>query len=134
MKVFLTRLESDQNQTLGVLQLFSGTEKYFECKTLELPWKNNSPFVSCIPPGTYRARKHNSPKFGRSFHVLNVPDRSEILMHPGNYNRDTLGCILPGMAFKDIDGDGLKDVKSSAIAIEHLWDALPEEFTLTITS
>lgn len=134
MKAFLLRLHFSKKQTLGLLQFFEGTGKIFECKTMELPWKNNAPYVSCIPAGIYKVKKHDSPKFGRSFHVLNVQNRSEILIHRGNYNRDTLGCILPGMDFKDIDNDGLKDVKSSAVAMEHLWDVAPDEFTLTVSS
>lgn len=132
MKAFLIRLQSDASQTLGLLQFFKAESLLFECKTMELPWRDNRRNVSCIPPGAYEVRKHLSPKFGRSFHVLNVPGRSEILIHPGNYNRDTLGCILPGIAYRDLNHDGLKDVTNSTIAIEHIWDVTPDEFILTV--
>ena len=27
--------------------------KGFECFTVELPWENNAPYISCIPTGIY---------------------------------------------------------------------------------
>lgn len=133
MKAFLVRLLEDDKQTLGMLLLFKGENKIFECKTLELPWLNNQPYVSCIPTGAYNVRKHYSSRLGESFHVFDVPGRSEILIHAGNYRRDTLGCILLGMRFADIDNDGMRDIESSGIALEHLLSAAPDEFTLTIS-
>ena len=66
------------------------------CYTIELPWKNNLPRVSCIPPGRYRLAKRFSEKFGRHLQVLDVPGRQWILIHPAN---DALleleGCIAP---------------------------------------
>ena len=132
MKAVLIRLQNDLNQTLGILQFFDQENKLLECKTMELPWRDNQRNVSCIPSGTYQVRKHVSPKFGETFHVLDVPGRSEILIHTGNYNRDTLGCILPGAKFADINGDGLKDVTSSAITMKKLLATAPNEFKLTI--
>lgn len=132
MNAVLTRLDANPQQTIGRLQLFVDNEELYECKTIELPWNNNQRNISCIPTGEYIIQKHISPKFGKSFHVLNVPNRSEILIHKGNFNRDTRGCILPGINFGDIDGDGLVDVTSSGIAMEHLWEATPDQFTLKV--
>jgi hypothetical protein len=33
-----------------------------------------------------------------------VPDRSHILIHPGNIPRHTRGCLLPGNKVGDISG------------------------------
>lgn len=65
-------------------------------ETLELPWKNNKTRTSCIPEGEYNAAWHLSPKFGWTYKIFNVPGRSEILFHAGNYPSNTLGCILLG--------------------------------------
>jgi len=132
MKTILTRLTDDGKQTLGQFQAFSGISKVFECKTLELPWLDNSKQISCIPAGTYQVRKHNSPTFGKVFHVTGVPGRSEILIHKGNFNKDTKGCILVGKDFIDINTDGTTDITQSGATLEKMLMYLPDEFTLKI--
>ncbi len=67
--------------------------------TLENPWKDNIPYKSCIPFGTYTIKRHLSPKFGETFMVTDVPNRSHILFHCGNQHTDTYGCILTGEEF-----------------------------------
>lgn len=82
--------------TPGTLTLPSGEE----LKTLENPWRNNEPNVSCIRAGVYLCRwleRSASGKYRRCWVVLDVPGRSGILFHPGNLVRHTWGCILPGM-------------------------------------
>ena len=50
-----------------------------------------------IPKGTYQINVVWSPKFKGYYPRLeNVPSRSGILIHSGNYAKDTLGCILVG--------------------------------------
>lgn len=76
----------------------------FACHSFELPWKNNERGISCIPSGSYAAVIRLSPKYGRTYWVSNVPDRSLILIHGGNFAGDptvglkthTMGCILLG--------------------------------------
>ena len=62
--------------------------------TLENMWLNNVRNLSCIPAGEYRCERVNSPKFGDTFEVMDVPDRSHILLHKGNTEDNTHGCIL----------------------------------------
>lgn len=64
--------------------------------TLEDPWLENTINISCIPEGSYRCIRVNSPKFGNTFEVTNVQNRTHILFHKGNTEEDTLGCILVG--------------------------------------
>lgn len=67
----------------------------FDCFTLEPPKREDKP--CCIPPGTYAVEKRFSPKHG--FHVpglKDVPGFSDIEIHPGNYPKDTEGCLLVG--------------------------------------
>lgn len=78
----------------------------FWCHTLELPWRDNRPKVSCIPPGEYDVVLRKSPKFGSVYWVRNVPGRSWILLHSGNFAGSTEaglrsnveGCVLLGLA------------------------------------
>ena len=72
--------------------------------TLEDPWKNNAPNVSCIPAGAYKCVRVQSPKFGNTFEVAEVPGRFAILFHRGNLEDDTHGCILVGEMFNPVLG------------------------------
>lgn len=132
MKVILTRLLDDGKQTLGILQCYNGLLKAFECKTLELSYQGNRKETSCIPIGNYKTIKHNSPTFGKCFKVLNVPGRSDILFHRGNYNKDTKGCILVGKDFIDINQDGTTDISASGTTFDKMLLVLPESFNLII--
>nr|WP_188050025.1 DUF5675 family protein [Flavobacterium sp. GP15] len=66
------------------------------CYTIELPYKDNIPQVSCIPEGEYFIVKRYSKRFGWHFEILQVPQRSLILFHPANHALSELrGCIAP---------------------------------------
>ena len=69
------------------------------CCTLELPYEDNIPSISAIPEGEYFCKLRQSPKFGRTYEVLNVPNRKYILFHKGNSVSDTTGCIILGLHF-----------------------------------
>jgi hypothetical protein len=97
--VRLCRLARSDQGTEGLL--LAGD---FNCKTLELPWRDNQRQVSCIPPGEYDVEMRLSNKYGRIYWVRKVPNRTYILIHSGNYAGDTtkdfkshvMGCILLG--------------------------------------
>ena len=84
------------------------------CATIELPWKNNLPRISCIPEGSYRLVKRYSPKFKWHFQLLEVPGRLFILVHPANDALAELqGCIAP-VSF--LEGAGKGSVSRPALA------------------
>ena len=93
----------DGSATFGKLIVPDG----WYCYTLENPWLYNAPETSCIPPGVYKLHQRLSPiverttrgKFNVGWEVSGVPGRSYIMIHPGNYDKDTQGCILPGAGF-----------------------------------
>lgn len=125
MRICIERVKTDEKQTEGKMYIYTAQgELIFHALTIELPWRCNRRRVSCIPAGEYPTFLHHSPKFGHSLWVKNVPDRSEILIHKGNYHRDTLGCILPGKDFVDIDGDGSLDVTSSSKTVKLMLEAI----------
>ena len=119
-KAVLIRAISQPLQTMGSFHLFSGAKEVYEACVLELPDLGNQKFISRIPAGTYEVIKSNSPRYGLSFHIKAVFGRTHILIHAGNYKKDTKGCILLGATFKDIDRDGLADVTSSRKMIKEL--------------
>lgn len=96
----LLRVGESDGATFGVL-LINGAPEFV---TLEEPWRDNQRSISCIPTGSYKVKPVNSPKFGNTYEVTKVPDRSHILFHAGNTLNDTQGCILLGMQFAKIEG------------------------------
>ena len=114
--------------TLGTLQY-----KDFKCFTLELPWLQNRRDKSCIPKAEfYKCVKHKSPKHGNVIKILNVYERDDILIHAGNYNSDTKGCILVGNSIKFLNNDDIPDVTSSVMTLKRLLSVLPDKFNLEI--
>ena len=94
MKLELKRFSHSAKATMGDLFV----DGKWECYTLERPWLNNEKQRSCIPAGTYKIGLHDSPHFKRILpHILDVPSRDFILIHPANYPSELQGCIAPGM-------------------------------------
>lgn len=76
----------------------------FQARTIELPWKNNLPSISCIPAGEYLAVYRYSQKFKHHYWIQEVPGRGWILTHNGIWAGDVAkglkthshGCIIIG--------------------------------------
>jgi len=105
------------------------------CHTIELPWLNNEPRVSCIPEGTYALLKRETTERGDHLLVADVPGRSLILIHAANNAlKELMGCIAPVTL---LTGAGLGDQsKAALLSLEVLvFEALDrnEDVTLTIT-
>ena len=101
------------------------------CKTLENPWLNNYPEISCIPEGTYKWVKDDEGRF-KYWKLLDVLGRSNIEMHPGNKEKDTKGCILLGQDWVIMDDE--LAVNSSRNTFDRIISEalLPDEFELEI--
>lgn len=94
-KIDIVRLEKGVAGTFGVLRM---DEKVF-CVTLEPPDRGNEVNVSCIPAGEYVCKRIDSPAFGPTFEIADVPGRTHILFHQGNVVADTRGCVLLGRSY-----------------------------------
>lgn len=107
MILTLSRFSTDPRGTLGTLAL----DGVFGAFTLELPDAGNAPEASRIPSGTYplelRSDSDMQPAYAKLFGSLpgghpgmigvqHVPGRSGILIHCGNTEADTRGCVLVG--------------------------------------
>jgi hypothetical protein len=66
--------------------------------TVERPWLNNAVGVSCIPVGVYylSLREYNRGGYD-AYQVIDVPDRTYILLHRANWSHNVIGCIGIGM-------------------------------------
>jgi len=100
-EVQLKRMWQTDNETIG--RLYIEHEPF--CFTLEPPWKGNQRQVSCIPAATYDCIWQRSPRFGWTFQIINVPDRTRILIHSGNLARHTYGCVLLGKYKGSLEGE-----------------------------
>lgn len=136
--VILARTDTSDQGTLGLL-VAGG----YVCHTLEPPWRGNAPRISCIPPGTYRARIRQSPRFGLVYHLQDVEGRSWILSHSGNlggdeakgYKTHTEGCILLGgyRGALTVNGKAQRAVLYSRPTLEEFMALMGgEEFDLKI--
>ena len=71
-----------------------------------------------------------------AFHVLNVPGRSAILFHAGNYiatsKPDSEGCTLVGFRYDDINKDTNIDILESQVAVDLLLKIMPDKFKLHV--
>jgi len=127
--VTLQRSFQTESITLGMLQIKDVDHE--PIYTLENPWLDNRPYVSCIPADTYVVERYDGFKYKNVYKVRGVPNRSGILFHKGNYESNTTGCILIGLASGTLN---------NKIAVLHSGDAMDyfrkligrKAFTLTI--
>jgi hypothetical protein len=99
----------------------------FQCYTIELPWVNNLPRLSCIPEGRYELKKRYSPKFKDHLLVKGVPGRSLVLLHPANDAlKELKGCIAP-VSSLDGAGKGSDSRKAFKKLLQLVYEALENE-------
>lgn len=103
MNIILHRTEESANGIFGVMTDEFGNQV---CATIEHSFDSglgNGSFSPKIPPGQYTCVRgmhqlaHMTHPF-ETFMVENVPNHTNILIHMGNYNADSDGCILVGEA------------------------------------
>lgn len=118
----LIRYVSTPYGTLGELVMPNG----LILATMEPPWRHNAKHVSCIPNGVYELDEKPSPlieritlgKYRTALFLRDVPGRSSILLHPGNFAEDSKGCILLGMKHATINAR--PGIERSQIALASL--------------
>ena len=135
-KATLYRIRSRDDGTFGVLVTKGG----FGCVTVELPWRKNKGWVSCIPAGEYEFKLVNSPKHGECYEAVKVPGgRSHIQIHSANWAGDKAkgfksqlhGCIAPGREIRKITGQyGVTNSSVTTVALEQALGKKPFELTI----
>ena len=133
MTLRLVRIYDSGNSTLGLLnfgnnQIYTLEDEYREVKVKA---------ETRIPTGKYKiilrdyGGNHEKYKKRFDFHkgmlqLEDVPNFSDILIHIGNTERDTAGCILVGMDTVKLDNGDYKLIQSTK-AYELLYKAVIEE-------
>ncbi len=121
-KATLTRTETSNEGTFGTLVTDSG----FSIYSGELPWRSNTSNISCIPAGIYIVQRIVSPKHGPCYCLTDVPGRTDVEVHRGNwcgdvdlgFKSDVKGCIITGRALGSLAGQA--SVLSSGDALKGL--------------
>lgn len=141
MKLKIERRYFSDDYTIGSLYI----NDIFFCDTLEDPNRDlnkNGVFDNgeskvygntCIPFGTYKVELKYSPKFKRELpRLINVPSFEGILIHRGNYPKDTQGCVLVGE--NKAKGAVLNSTKYEEKLVNILREAITsgEEITIEI--
>lgn len=93
MKVILQRLAHLKDATIGHLMIENVAHE--PIYTLENP-KRETDVDSCVPAGTYQCVPYSSEKHPDVYEVTGVEGRTKILIHQGNTQLDTEGCVLLG--------------------------------------
>lgn len=146
MEIMVNRIASDEEATLGELQ-FAGA---VQCFTLEDQGRDGPkvPRETRIPAGRYRLklRRHGGfhERYAKRFADIHcgmieleaVPGFTDILIHCGNTEADTAGCLLVGQRH-GLDERGHHAVQRSTAAYVKIYppitDAIErEEAWLTI--
>ena len=124
----LVRDTFTENETMGKMYI----DGEFVCHTMERPWKDNIPKISCIPEGRYKLQLRYSPIVKKTTHgdyeegyeITNVPNRTYVMIHISNKASQLEACIAPGITRGKLDGQNA--VLNSRKAFDVLMDKLEE--------
>lgn len=131
-KATLKRDLRNEYGTFGILTLEDGRTY----STVELPWKDNAPNASCIPPGEYVCRIRNTQVnktagLDVAYELQTVLNRDNIEIHVANYPKDVKGCIGLGISRAYVAGFPM--VTNSRAAIQDFYARMRgEDFILVI--
>jgi len=125
------QLIRDENGNDGCFGTLTNADTGHKWQTAELSWLDNEQNISCIPPGIYDVVWSLHPKHGWCYEVQNVPGRTAILIHPGNWagsqklgeRSDFLGCIGLGKVRLRTSPPGTNYLQESIL---HSKDAVAE--------
>jgi hypothetical protein len=141
-RIVLRREKSEPQRTDCTLGfLFVGE---LQLCTIERPWiqsalsKGGSKGISCVPPGLYQLKRHNTEAHpytwalvNRDLDVVHLPGESDnphartaVLLHSANWAHELRGCIAPGMRAV-IDEKGRFMVAESRRAMRQIQAVLP---------
>lgn len=118
MKWTLTRKQYREDGIFGLLTSEDGLVTF---QTLEHAYLEDGNYTAKIKEGAHKIIPYNSPKHGCVTPLLNNPldEGHEFEIHIGNYNTDSIGCILVGLGVGNTSSGG-KMLTSSKQAFEQL--------------
>ena len=130
MKLQVVRHQFGKDATNGMLFI----DGIFECYTLEDQYQAVKVMhETCIPEGTYDIEFRKTGGFHAKYteryknahygmlHVQNVPNFTYILIHTGNTDEHTSGCLIVGESQQDLDVSKDGFIGSSAVAYKKMY-------------
>lgn len=98
--------------------------------TVEKPWKQNNPSISCIPKGTYALRHGTFNKGGgySDLEFVSVAGRENIEIHSANFAHELKGCIAPGLGMDS----GMYAVSGSRSALKEILERIGGDTEISI--
>lgn len=108
------------------------------CYTLEHAYSSGDAFIAKVAPGTYTCVRHAPNRLPyTTFELQDVPPFqgkpvTGVLLHVGNYNKDSDGCVLLGSNI--IEDEGVPMLAASKVAFDKFMtlNNTVNSFTLTI--
>ena len=105
----LTRLE--ENFEFGTFGIWRINKEVF-CVTLEPRDEENETEISSIPAQQYELQRVKTNlavvhKYGydNTFEIMNVPNRTKCMVHPGCLVKNTFGCVLLAEQYGKLQGN-----------------------------
>lgn len=114
MELKTTRYHYDETTTIGHFTVDDSSFCYSLEDVVRPAGAVKVPGATAIPAGRYRVLMQMSAHFGRMMpHLQAVPGFDLIMIHGGNTNKDTLGCIL--VAFNLVNWDTIQSQASDGL-------------------
>ena len=142
MKLEVLRFSSEKDSTNGLLFDVSDGRSFL-CYTLEDEHRDEKVMAETrIPAGTYRITLRTTggfhgryiKKYGQDFHkgmlwVRDVPNFEYILIHTGNTDEHTAGCLIVGDSQQANFGESDGFIGSSNEAYKRIYPAIAQALT-----
>ena len=136
MKLQVVRTQFGKDATNGLLFI----DGVFECYTLEDQYQSVKVMhETCIPEGTYDIKFRKTGGFHAKYsaryknahygmlHLQDVPGFTYILIHTGNTDEHTSGCLIVGETQQDLDINFNGMVGSSAVAYKKMYSKVANQ-------
>ena len=133
MKLLVERFTSDKDATISAIYL----DNIFQCFGLEDEYREEKVASETrIPAGSYKVGLRTTGGFHARYekkfsdihqgmlHVQDVPGFEYILIHVGNTDENTAGCLLVGTGARAAEGD--MSIQSSRVAYKKLYSKVIE--------
>tara|TARA_R100000995_G_scaffold44995_1_gene21173 strand:- start:102 stop:695 length:594 start_codon:yes stop_codon:yes gene_type:complete len=130
MKLTVVRTQFGTDATNGLLFI----DGIFECYTLEDQYQAVKVMhETCIPEGTYDIEFRKTGGFHSKYseryknahygmlHIQDVPNFTYILIHTGNTDEHTSGCLIVGETQQDLDSSKDGFIGNSTVAYKKMY-------------
>ena len=142
MKLTVVRTQFGTDATNGMLFI----NGLFECYTLEDQYQSVKVMhETCIPEGTYDIKFRTVGGFHEKYkkrygndhygmlHLQDVPNFTYILIHAGNTDEHTSGCLIVGESQPDLDISDDGFIGHSGKAYQKLYNKVAKEMLLGLS-